>query len=454
MVPRVVVSAFKGMSGKTIISLALMYGLQKRGLRVAPFKVGPDYIDPTYHAAAAGRDSRNLDVVLMGERGVVERFIRYSASADIAVIEGVLGLYDSIDGVSELGSTAQVAKLLKAPVVLVLNGERINRTLRAIVRGLKSFDPEVQIPAVVVTNVAERQAAKLVKSLPEEGVEVLGVVPKNSKIAEAFSYRHLGLTPVPERGDRPAIVDVVERFVLPHIDLDRLVEIAKGAGDIAFESPQPPSRGEEGGCRIGVFFDRAFTFYYPEVFERAKSLGAVEFIDSLSHSTVGDVDVVFIGGGFPEVHAAALSKNKPLFADLRRYVERGGGLYAECGGLMYLTSSIVIEGEEYEMADLIDAVTVMLKRPVGKGYAWGKVVGRTPIAPIGAEIKGHEFHYSKLILREKVEAAIRLDRGVGIGGGLDGIVKNNMHAQYMHIHPYTYDVLTALCRRRRTGLRE
>ncbi len=148
------------------------------------------------------------------------------------MIEGVLGLYDSVDGVSELGSTAQVAKLLRAPVVLVLNGERVNRTLRAIVRGLKSFDPAVQIPAVMLTNVTERQAAKLAKSLPEEGVEVLGAVPKNSKIAEAFSYRHLGLTPVPEWGDKTAVIGVIEKYVLPHVDLDRVVEVAKSAGDL------------------------------------------------------------------------------------------------------------------------------------------------------------------------------------------------------------------------------
>jgi len=434
------------MSGKTIISLALMYGLQKRGLSVAPFKIGPDYIDPSYHAAAAGRPSRNLDVVLMGERGVVERFVQYSAGADVAVIEGVLGLYDSVDGVSELGSTAQVAKLLKAPVVLVLNGERINRTLRAIVRGLKAFDPGVQIPGVVLTNVTERQAAKLVKSLPEEGVEVLGVVPKSSKIAEVFSYRHLGLTPVKERSDQPTVFDVVERHVLPHIDLDRVLEVAKAAGDLEWAEASLPSPPVEGRCRIGIFFDRAFTFYYPEVFEEAKSLGSVEFINALNDVDLPDVDVIFIGGGFPEIFAADLAKNKPLFSALRRYAESGGRLYAECGGLMYLTSSIVIDGEEYEMADVIDGVTIMLKRPVGKGYVWGKVVGRTPIAPLGAGIKGHEFHYSKLVLKERLETAIKLERGVGIGGGLDGIVKGNLHAQYTHIHPYTYSVLAALCK--------
>jgi cobyrinic acid a,c-diamide synthase len=421
------------MSGKTIVSLALMYGLQRRGLRVAPFKVGPDYIDPTYHAAATGRPSGNLDVVLMGERGVAERFLKYSAGADIAVIEGVLGLYDSVDGVSELGSTAQVAKLLRAPVVLVLNGERVNRTLRAVVRGLKSFDPAVQISAVILTNVTERQAAKLAKFLPEEGVEVLGAVPKNSKIAEAFSYRHLGLTPVPERGDKTAVIDVIEKYVLPHIDLDRVMEVAKSAGDLPWADAPQPDPAEGGGYRIGIFFDRAFTFYYPEVFEAAKSLGSVQFIDSLSHSSLPDVDVLFIGGGFPEVFAADLSRNKPLFASLRRYVERGGRLYAECGGLMYLTSSIVIDGEEYEMAGLIDAVTVMLKRPVGKGYVWGKVVGRTPSAA-GRRNKGTRVPL--LQARAEGEGGRRHKAGAGSRHRR----RPRRHSQRQHarpVHPHT-----------------
>ncbi|ABL87360.1 cobyrinate a,c-diamide synthase / hydrogenobyrinic acid a,c-diamide synthase (glutamine-hydrolysing) [Pyrobaculum islandicum DSM 4184] len=445
MIPRVVISSFRGMSGKTIISLALIYGLFRQGLRVAPFKVGPDYIDPSYHTAAAGRPSRNLDVVLMGERGVVERFVKFSRGADIAVVEGVLGLYDSFDGVSELGSTAQVAKLLKAPVLLVLNGERVNRTLRAIVRGLRQFDPEIKIPGVVLTNVTRSQAEKLKKSLPEEGVEVLGAVPKSEKLAEVFSYRHLGLTPVGERGDVPRIFEVVEKYVLPYIDLDGVIAIAKSAGDFAVDIKEEDPGGL-GGCRIGIVFDRAFTFYYPEVFEEAKSLGEVVFLDSLKMQELPQVDVVFIGGGFPESLAEELERNKPFKSSLLKFIERGGKVYAECGGLMYLTSSIVVEGSEYEMVGAIDGITVMMKRPVGKGYAWGVVERRTPIAPPGTRLVGHEFHYSKIILREEVETAIRLERGVGIGGGRDGIVKGNMHAQYLHIHPYTYSVLRTLCR--------
>ncbi|MFN3804684.1 MAG: cobyrinate a,c-diamide synthase [Pyrobaculum sp.] len=444
MTPRLVISSFRGMSGKTIITLGILYGLYKRGLRVAPFKAGPDYIDPSYHQTAARRPGRNLDVVLMGEDGVVKRFVKYSKDADVAIVEGVLGLYDSLDGVSELGSTAQLAKLLKAPVVLVLNGDRTNRTLRAIVRGMKLFDPKVEIPAVILTNVTERQKEKLVKSLPEEGVEVLGAVPKSKALEEAFRYRHLGLTPTGERGDVDTVIHVLENYVTPHIDLDRLVEIAKAAGEIE-TSPDPEATGG-GSCRVGIVMDNAFTFYYPELIEEAASLGRPVFISALRDNTLPDIDVAIIGGGFPEIFAERLEKNKPFKKSLLSYIERGGVLYAECGGLMYLTSSIVINRSEYEMVGAIDAVTILLDKPVGKGYVWGVVTGDTPIAPKGTTIKGHEFHYSKIVMREKAPLAIRLERGVGVGGGLDGIVKKNMHAQYTHIHPYTYSVLRKLCR--------
>ena len=443
MVPRLVVSSFKGISGKTIAALGLMYGLRRRGLRVAPFKVGPDFIDPSYHGAAAGAASRNLDVVLMGERGVLERFVKYSAGFDVAVVEGVLGLYDSVDGVSELGSTAQVAKLLKAPVVLVLNGERVNRTLRAVVRGLKAFDPGVNIAGVILTNVVGRQVEKLAKSIPEEGVRLLGAIPRSEKIAQFFAYRHLGLVPVAERGDG-GLFHVLERHVLPYIDFDEVLEVAREAGDLDVEVVDPP-QPRRLGCRIGVVFDRAFNFYYPEVFEYASALGEVVYVNALEDQAVPEVDVLYVGGGFPEVLAEELERNKPFRASLRRFVESGGRVYAECGGLMYMASSVVYEGGEYEMVDVVDGVAVVLKRPVGKGYAWGRVVGKTPIAPVGAQLKGHEFHYSKLILRERVEPVIKLERGVGIGGGVDGIVKYNMHAQYLHIHPYTYNVLKRLC---------
>ena len=446
MVPRFLISAPKGMSGKTIVTLGVIYGLAKRGLRVAPFKVGPDFIDPTYHSWASGRPGRNLDPVLMGEEGVLERFIKYTVDVDIAVIEGVLGLYDSPDGVSEVGSTAQVAKLLKAPVVLVLNGDRVNRTLRAVVRGLKSFDPGVKIAGVVLTNVTSKQAEKITKSLSEEGVEVFGAVPKSSALERAFEYRHLGLVPVGERADAPTLADVLENYVVPYLDLDRFIDIARSAepdGDFKQISEVTAAPGRR--CKVGIVKDNAFTFYYPELIEEATFLGEPIFLNALEGDFVDEVDLVIVGGGFPEVYAERLEKNKSFRKSLLEYIQRGGRVYAECGGLMYLTSSIVIDRNEYEMVGAIDAVTVLLRRPVGKGYVWGSVVRNTPVAPVGTKLLGHEFHYSKLIPRERLEPVIKLERGVGIGGGWDGVVKWNMHAQYMHIHPYTYNVLRYLC---------
>lgn len=448
MVPRVVISAVRGMSGKTVATLGIIYGLVRRGLRVAPFKVGPDYIDPTYHRAVSGVYSRNLDVVLMGERGVVMRFVKYSRGADVAIIEGVMGLYDSIDGVSELGSTAQVAKLLKAPVILVLSGERVNRTLRAVVRGLKSFDAHVEIRGVILTDVVPGQAEKLKRGLSEEGVEVLGTIPRSGAVSSAFGYRHLGLVPFGERENGAGLFNVIESYIAPNIDIDRVVAIAREAGDLECPGDCGESGSERAGgrCRVGIVMDRAFTFYYPEVIEEACRLGEPVFVNSLKDPELPHVNVLMIGGGFPEVMAEGLEKNRSFRRSVLRYVEGGGRLYAECGGLMYMTSSIIVDGSEYEMVGAVDAVTVVLRKPVGRGYAWGRVVARTPIAPPGTELRGHEFHYSKVILRERPALAIRLERGVGIGGGWDGIVKGNMHAQYLHIHPETYSALGALCR--------
>ena len=213
--------------------------------------------------------------------------------------------------------------------------------------------------------------------------------------------------------------------------------------DVAVAEEDPPPKA---GGRIGVVLDSAFNFYYPKLIEEAEALGEVVYLSAVRDGSLPPLDLLVVGGGFPEVLAEKLERNKSFRKAVLDYVERGGRAYAECGGFMYLTSSIVIDRSEYEMVGAIDAVTYMLERPVGKGYAWGTVVGKTPVAPVGAALRGHEFHYSKMAFREKVQPVIKLDRGVGIGGGWDGVVKKNLHAQYMHLHPYTYSVLRALCR--------
>lgn len=444
-IPRVVISAPKGKSGKTLVVSAILLGLVRRGFKVAPFKVGPDYIDPTYHAAAAGVPSRNLDVFLMGEKGVLERFVRYSAGADIAIIEGVMGLYDSFDAISEVGSTAQVARLLNAPVVLVVDVERMNRSVRALIRGFKLFDPRVDIRGVIITNATGRQIDRLSRVIQEEGVELLGAIPRNSELAGEFAYRHLGLVPVPERG--AGFISKLERYVLRYIDVDGIVEVAKSAGPVDQVVLREAPLSAVSRCRVAVVFGGAFTFYYPEVIEAAASLGDVVFLDASRDSEVpSDVDLVVVGGGFPEVLGEDLERNRSFRASLRRFIDGGGRVYAECGGLMYMLSSVIYEGVEYEMVGAVDGVAYVLKKPVGLGYVIGEFIDDSIVAKRGTVIRGHEFHYSKAYVRDDVKLVIRLSRGVGIGNGFDGLVKNNLHAQYTHIHPYTYNVIEAVCR--------
>ncbi|GAB6945797.1 cobyrinate a,c-diamide synthase [Vulcanisaeta sp. JCM 14467] len=446
-VPRLVIASYKGKNGKTTVTLALAYALIKTGFRVSMFKVGPDYIDPSYHSVITGTPSRNLDYVLMGDK-VITRFYRYSLNSDIAIIEGVSGLYDSVDGVSEVGSTAQVAKLLRAPVVLVINGERINRTVRAIIRGLRDFDSDVKIVGAVVTNTTERQVDKLRIAVEGEGLEFLGYVPRSDELEEVMQYRHLGLMHAGEV-DKQYLVKVfseTSRF----IDVNKVVKVAREyseaidvRSDEGLNNTEPPSND----LRVGILGGRVFTFYYPEVIERIQAfMSNIRFIDPEIDQELGDINLLLIGGGFPEVYGKYLERNRALRADVRRFIDSGKYLYAECGGLMYLTNSIIYNNEEYEMVGAIDAVTVMHKRPVWYGYARARIIKDSIIGGSGTVLMGHEFHYSSLILHGGYDFVIRYERGAGING-YDGFQVNNAYAHYLHIHPDTYDVIGRIIKR-------
>ncbi|MGC9227302.1 cobyrinate a,c-diamide synthase [Caldivirga sp.] len=438
-VPRLVVSSYKGKSGKTLVTLAVAYALTKAGFTPSIFKAGPDYIDASLHGLITGLPSRNLDYVLMGY-GIVERLHKYSMGSDLALIEGVAGLYDSPSGIDEYGSTAQLSKVLKAPVLLVINGERINRTAGALIRGLRQFDPSVKLVGAVLTNVTSRQVDKLTRIIEEEGLSVVGFIPRDEEVEEALRYRHLGLIHAREM-NKEWLINVIDK-VSRNINTDAVLELAKEYSEplklnLNIDDSIPITRGAP---KIGIMAGRAFTFYYPETIEEAYTLGNVKFIDPERDSELNDIDVLLIGGGFPEVYAKGLESNRALRSSVRRFVEKGGYLYAECGGLMYLTSSIIYNNNEYEMTGVIDALTIMLSKPIGHGYSSARVIKDTPIAPKGTVLRGHEFHYSKLILKSEYELTIEYERGVGVNGR-DGFLINNAYAHYLHVHPYTFNVL-------------
>ncbi|WP_291766601.1 cobyrinate a,c-diamide synthase [Caldivirga sp. UBA161] len=439
-VPRLIVSSYKGKSGKTLVTLAIAYALNKAGFTTSLFKAGPDYIDASLHGLVTASPSRNLDYVLMGY-GIIERLHKYSRGSDIALIEGVAGLYDSPSGVDEYGSTAQLSKILKAPILLIINGERINRTAGALIRGLRQFDPDVKFAGVVLTNVASRQVDKLSRIIEEEGLPVVGFIPRDEELENVFKYRHLGLMHAREV-DKGLLMSVIER-ASANINVGAILKLAKEYSEpvklsLNINGPVPIIKGAP---RIGIMAGRVFTFYYPETIEEAYTLGNVKFIDPEKDGELGDINILLIGGGFPELYAEGLEGNRALKSSVRKFIDGGGYLYAECGGLMYLTNSIIYNNNEYEMAGIIDALTIMLNKPVGHGYSSARVIKDIPIAPRGTMLRGHEFHYSKLVLKGNYEYALEYERGVGVNGK-DGFLINNAYAHYLHIHPYTYSVLS------------
>ena len=435
-VPRLVISSYRGKAGKTTVALSLYNSLTKAGLRVCMFKVGPDFIDPSYHEAISGRPSRNLDHFLMGEK-VVERFCAYSEGSDLAIVEGVHGLYDSMDGYSEEGSTAQVAKLLKAPVVVVFDGERVNRTAAAVALGLRAFDPGVRLAGAFLTDVTDQQAEKMSRALGGAGVQVLGTLYKSQPVAETMRYRHLGLVHMQEGGSSLLSAITAARS---NIDVGRVHAVAKEASEPLAYEPRGEQEAPLARPRIGIASGRAFSFYYPETIEEATRLGEVTFFDPENDSGA-DADIMIMGGGFPEIYAEALERNRPMKSSLKAFVERGGILYAECGGLIYLSSRLSYKGTEYDMAGIFDATGMFHDRRVGHGYVWGRLEKDTLLGRKGVELKGHEFHYTEL--RTNLDTAFRYDRGRGIEGR-DGLTYKNVYAHFMHIHPATYNVLGKL----------
>ena len=442
-VPRIVISSIKGKSGKTLAALTLIAAFSKAGYRVSVFKNGPDFIDPSYHSHVLGSPSRNIDYVLMGE-SVVERFYRYSSDSDIALVEGNHGLYDSIDGISESGSTAQMAKLLHAPVIIVLDGERANRTLGAIVKGLIYYDRNVKIIGIILTNIIPRQAERLRKVVEAEGLPTLGIIYRDEKISEATPYRHLGLMPMSER-ERFNMRSVIDEIALHSIKTDEIIKLARErSDDVECEVHQDLRTLQHKRVKFGIMTGKSFTFYYPETIEKAGEVGMVKFIDPETTQSLPDVDILLIGGGFPEIYSEALERNKSLRNDLRRFAEGGGMIYAECGGLMYLTNSIIYNNEQYEMVGVVDGDTVVTKKPMAHGHAIARVLRNIPIANAGDRLMGHEFHYSKILLRNKYDFALSYEKGKGISDGHDGIQIRNVYAQYMHIHPSTHDFVKKL----------
>jgi len=446
--PRILIAGLRGGSGKTLVSLGLAAAWRKQGYGVAPFKKGPDYIDAAWLAAAAGRPCRNLDLFLMSPDAVVQSFATHAADADVAVIEGNRGLYDGMDARGSY-STAELAKLLQVPVVLVVDCTKSTRTIAALVLGCQRLDPEVPIRGVVLNRTAGRRHEAVLREAIQQdcGLPVLGAVAKIRE--QLFPERHLGLTPPDEHARRTHSIDRVAAVAQQYLDLPALWAIArdkKGDGSLFPEkkegrtfSPEEksPDPFSPFSPRVGVFRDAAFSFYYPENLEALAREGAdVIEVSPLSDAALPQLDALYIGGGFPETLAAGLAENRPFLDALRARIERGLPVYAECGGAVYLGEKLLFDGSEYPMAGVLPVVYGFKAKPQGHGYTMLETVADNPFYAVGDSLRGHEFHYTYMqsATADDLKFAFRVRRGHGFDGRHDGLCRHNVLACYTHVH--------------------
>jgi len=434
-IPRLVVAGASSGSGKTTVAVALMRALRARGLAVAPFKCGPDYLDPSYHARAAGRPSHNLDGWMMERDASLSTFARCARDADVAVIEGVMGLYDGASPTGEEGSTAEMAKWLAAPVLAVIDASGMARTVAALARGLAQFDPGLRLAGIVCNRVGSRGHLQLLREALG-APPVLGGLPSRADLA--FPERHLGLRTADLSVLPEASLDAWGMAAAEWLDLDAILAVARSAPPLT-TSGTVRGRTAPGSerCRIGIAFDEAFHFYYQDNLSRLESLGArlVRF-SPLHDRALPDVHGLYLGGGYPEEHAATLSSNASMRDAIRAFAAAGGPVYAECGGLMALCDAIrTRDGADHPMVGLLPGVAVMKDRLAALGYVEVETRIPTLLGPAGLRMRGHQFRYSELTgVPDDLARAYGLHLPRGGEPALEGYARGSILASYVHAH--------------------
>ena len=429
--PRIVVAGTHSGAGKTTVASGLMAAFAKRGRRVAPFKVGPDFIDPSYHALAAGRPGRNLDAFLSGPDLMAPLFAHGVRGADISVVEGVMGLFDGKSGGGEYASTAHVAKLLGAPVLLVVDAGAMARSVAAMVHGYATFDPELRVAGVILNRVGSPTHEKILReALAPLGIPVLGVLLRNEEVSTPD--RHLGLVPAAERREEAKrALDRLGEEISRSCDLDAISRLAASAESLQAEAwtPEAPEP-EPSPVRVAVATGPSFSFLYRENLELMQGAGAeVEMFDPTSDADLPEgTDALYLGGGFPEAYAEALSANEPLKVRIRGFAGSGRPVVAECGGLLYLCREL----DGYPMCGVLDAGARMTDR-LSLGYREARALAPSPLAETGATARGHEFHYSAVSPRAGALPSAS-PAWEFVGRGEEGFVLGGTHASYLHTH--------------------
>ena len=433
--PRLVIAGTHSGVGKTTATLAILAALRERGRRVQPFKAGPDFIDPSHHRAATGRLSRNLDGWMLGKDLNRSIFARAATDADMSIIEGMMGLFDGSSPVNDIGSTAELAKLLEAPVILVVDGSAMARSAAAMVAGYARFDPALHVAGVLFNRVGSNGHYQLLKAAVEQATDVIAVGYLRPDPALTIPDRHLGLIMAMEKKDGQLYQQLAET-ALETVDLNRIEEFAHSCGMLPGAVPPSVIKNQGRTVRIGVAQDQAFCFYYPENLELLEAAGAeVVTFSPLHDDALPDVEMLYLGGGYPELYGEMLAKNVHMLAVIKRFAERGGVIYAECGGLMYLTESIRdFDGCSRDMVGMFPAETVMRKPGMTLGYRTVECSRRCILGDVGATVRGHEFHYSTLVARGPLQYACALSDAGGVSRGQDGLTSGNVLALYTHLH--------------------
>ena len=437
-VPRLLIAGLGGGSGKTVVSLGLIAAWRKQGYKVAPFKKGPDYIDAAWLSRTASQPCRNLDLFFMSPQTVHGSFMTTARQGDVAVIEGNRGLFDGVDAQGTY-STAELAKLLDCPVILAVDCTKRTRTVAALVLGCQHLDPQVALRGVVLNQTAGPRHDSVLREAVQEvcGLPVLGAVARIPR--QLFPERHLGLVPPQEHDRQAESIEQITGVAEQCLDLEALWKVAAEAPPLDDDGWTP--RGQESAkplpVRIGVLRDAAFQFYYPENLEALIREGAslVE-VSPLADAKLPEVDALYIGGGFPETLAPALAENRPFRQSLRRSIEKGLPVYAECGGAVFLGEKLIIDDKEYPMAGVLPVTFLFRTTMQGHGYAVLEVVRDNPFYRVGESLRGHEFHYTCIepSAAGDLSFAFRVRRGYGFDGQHDGLCRYNVLALYTHVH--------------------
>jgi cobyrinic acid a,c-diamide synthase len=448
--PRIIISGLSGDSGKTIVSCGLIALFKNRGLNVTGFKKGPDYIDAAWLSLAAGRPARNLDSFMMGFPVIQESFLKNADKNGINIIEGNRGVFDGFND-KGIHSTAELAKILQSPVIIVQDISKVTRTAAALVLGCLKLDPELKIAGIILNKAAGDRHIKIVREAieGETGIPVLGAIPK---LSDKFILpsRHLGLI-MPDEFERgTGVLKELKNVIEDNIDVAKMYSIIintpkpEGIPGAHFESDSEivKSRKTKDEVRIGYFKDNSFSFYYPENLEMLEEAGA-ELVplsssvkdDAAFLQNLVELDAIYIGGGFPEINLTDLSVNDEKFLALKKLVEEGLPVYAECGGLMYLANKVIWKEKEYNLAGILPVDIKMYSKPQGHGYTEAFVDRENPFFRKGVLIKGHEFHYSRIYnYSPEIKSSLSVIRGNGSIDKRDGLIYKNVFASYIHIH--------------------